>query len=76
MDGLCLNEKSYIKKSSLYKILRSINKPCLAAKLLSLEIDMKNVQRSTLDEGAKALKVEPQANGGRKILAHYLWDDI
>ena len=30
---------------------------------------MVNVQRSTLDEGAKALKVEPQAYGGRKILA-------
>ena len=39
---------------------------------------MMNVQRSTLDEGAKALKVEPQANGGGKILVHFImeWDMI
>ena len=31
---------------------------------------MMNVQRSALDEGGESLNVEPQANGGRKILAH------
>ena len=49
-------------------MLRSINKPCLAAKLLSLLLDMKNVQRSSLDEG-----VEPQAYGGRKMLVLTLY---
>ena len=32
---------------------------------------MMNVQRSSPDG-----RVEPQANGGRKILAHCMWDDI
>ena len=29
---------------------------------------MMNVQRLALDEGGESLNVEPQANGGRKIL--------
>ena len=32
---------------------------------------MMNVQRSALDEGGESLNVEPQANGGRKILVLY-----
>ena len=37
---------------------------------------MVNVQRSALDEGGESLNVEPQAYGGRKILAHLRWDFI
>ena len=56
-------------------MLRNINKPYLAEKLPKSN-DMVDFQRSALDEGGESLNVEPQANGGRKILAHYLWDDI
>ena len=51
-------------------MLRSINKPCLAEKHLSLEIDMMDFQRSAPGGSGESLNVEPQANGGRKILVH------
>ena len=48
-------------------MLRNINKPYLAEKLPKSN-DMVDFQRSALDEGGESLNVEPQANGGRKIL--------
>ena len=54
-------------------MLRSINKPCLAEKYLSLILDMVDFQRSAPGGSGESLNVELQANGRRKILVLILY---